>query len=93
MEIVSALNHLPTWQSITAERAFLYSLGGGCRAPIAALGRVNGTTLNLEGMVADGSGKKIIRTSIEGSVTSPEETGVRLAQNMLKMGAAKFFMR
>jgi porphobilinogen deaminase len=44
-------------------------------------------------MVADGSGKKIIRTSIEGSVTSPEETGVRLAQNMLKMGAAKFFMR
>ena len=90
MEIVSALNHLPTWQSITAERAFLYSLGGGCRAPIAALGRVNGTTLNLEGMVADGSGGKIIHTSIEGSVTSPEEVGVRLARNVLKMGAAEF---
>jgi hydroxymethylbilane synthase len=90
IEIVSALNHLPTWQSITAERAFLHSLGGGCQAPIAALGRVNGASLNLEGMVADGSGGKIIHTSIEGSVTSPEEVGVRLARNVLKMGAAEF---
>ena len=87
---ISPINHLPTWQSVTAERAFLSALGGGCRAPIAALGTVNGTTLKLEGMVADVSGKKILRTSEEGSAMTPEEVGIRLAQKMMEMGASKF---
>lgn len=88
--LISPISHLPTWQSITAERAFLSALGGGCRAPIAALGTVNGTTLKLEGMVADASGKKILRASEEGNAMSPEQVGVRLAQKMLAMGASEF---
>jgi hydroxymethylbilane synthase len=87
---VAPLNHRPTWQSITAERAFLSALGGGCRAPIAALGTVNGISLKLEGMVADVRGKKILRSSEEGSTTSPEELGISLAQKLLAMGAAEF---
>jgi len=89
-ELVLSINHLPTWQSITAERAFLSALGGGCRAPIAALGIASGTTLDLEGMIADVSGKKILRALEKGSVTLPEEVGVRLAQKMLGMGASEF---
>ncbi len=89
-ELVSSLNHLPTWQSTTAERAFLSALGGGCRAPIAALGTINGNTLELEGMVADVSGKKIIRALEVGSAVSAEEVGVQLAQKTLAMGASKF---
>lgn len=89
-EHISPINHLPTWQSIMAERAFLLALGGGCRAPIAALGTVNSATLKLEGMVADVSGNKMLRASQEGSVATPEEIGVRLAQKMLAMGASEF---
>ncbi len=89
-ELISPLNHLPTWQSIIAERAFLSTLGGGCRAPIAALGTVKSDTLKLAGMVADVSGKKILRAIDEGSVSSPEELGVQLAQKMLGMGASEF---
>jgi hydroxymethylbilane synthase len=89
-ELVLSINHLPTWQSITAERAFLSALGGGCRAPIAALGIASGTTLDLEGMIADVSGKKILRALEKGSVTLPEEVGVRLAQKILGMGASEF---
>jgi len=87
---ISPINHFPTWQNVTAERAFLSALGGGCRAPIAALGTVNGTTLKLEGMVADMTGKRVIRASEVGSTTAPEQVGVRLAQKMLAMGASKF---
>lgn len=90
--IVSPLNHLPTWQSIRAERAFLRALGGGCRAPIAALGTVNGNSLVLEGMVANISVKKIIRSSVAGSATASEELGARLAQQILEMGAAEFIL-
>lgn len=88
--LVSPLNHQPTGQSVTAERAFLCALGGGCRAPIAALGTVNGAELKLEGMVARVSDNRILRATDKGSRQSPEELGVRLAQRLLKMGAAEF---
>jgi len=91
--LISPINHLPTWQSITAERAFLSVLGGGCRAPIAALGTVAGNTLRLEGMVADVSGKRMVRASDEGNAAQAKEVGVKLAQRMLAMGAAEFITR
>ena len=89
-KICSPVNHLLTWQCVMAERAFLSALGGGCRAPIAALGTVDNTTLHLEGMVADASGQKIWRASEEGKAMSPEEVGMRLAQKILRMGASEF---
>lgn len=87
--LVSPVNHVPTWQCITAERAFLRAMGGGCRAPVAALGTVNGNTLRLEGMVASLSGGKGLRASEEGSALSAEEIGVKLAEKMRGMGAAE----
>jgi hydroxymethylbilane synthase len=89
-ELASSINHLSTWQGITAERIFLSALGGGCHAPIASLGTVKGTTLKLEGMVANVTGKKVLYASEEGSATASEQVGVRLAQKMLGMGAAEF---
>ena len=88
INLASALNHLSTWRSVTAERSFLSALGGGCRAPIAALGRVNGDSLRLDGMVADTTGKKILQASEAGDALFPEETGKRLAKKMLSMGAS-----
>jgi hydroxymethylbilane synthase len=88
--LVIPLNHLPTWQSITAERAFLSALGGGCRAPIAALGTVNSATLRLEGMVGAVRKRKILHSSEEGSTVAPEELGVSLAQKLLALGADEF---
>jgi hydroxymethylbilane synthase len=87
--LISPINHLPTWQCVTAERAFLRVMGGGCRAPVAALGTVNGNVLKLEGMVASMSGGKGLRASEEGSALSAEEIGVKLAERMWGMGAAE----
>lgn len=92
-ELISSINNLPVWQCVRAERAFLGALGGGCRAPIAALGTTNEATLTLKGMVSDDSGEIIISSSEEGSTTSPEEVGVRLAQKLLQMGASKFIVK
>lgn len=89
-ELLAFLDHLPTRQSVTAERAFLRGLGGGCRAAIAALGTVNGATLKLEGMVADAESKKILSAREEGRAAIAEEIGARLAEKMLAMGASEF---
>lgn len=90
IDLVLPINHLPTWQCVTAERTFLRELGGGCRAPIATLGTIDGNTLRLEGMVASPTGKKMLRYSFEGDITSAEELGMNLARKTLEMGASEF---
>ncbi len=88
--LVGCLNHRHSYQSVIAERAFLSALGGGCRAPIAALATIAGSRLKLRGMVADAGGQHILNGSAEGSADAPEQLGVQLAQELLKMGASKF---
>ena len=85
--LASVINHEPTWQSVTAERTFLRALGGGCRAPIAALGIVSGDALKLSGMVASVDGSRILRATEEGNAQAPEQVGRQLAQKMAEMGA------
>lgn len=89
-KIAVTLNHLPTWRCTTAERAFLSAMGGGCRAPMAALGTINGDILRLEGMVAEVGKGKMLRFSEEGSAAAPQELGQSLAQKLLAMGAGEF---
>ncbi|MBI4295973.1 MAG: hydroxymethylbilane synthase [Chloroflexi bacterium] len=85
--ILSPINHVPTWQAVGAERAFLDALGGGCRAPIAALGTVRRDMLELSGMVSDVRGKDVLRDSEWGEAIEWEQIGRRLAEKMIARGA------
>ena len=87
-EYVAVLNHLPTRQAVNAERAFLHTVEGGCRAPVAALATVDGRLLKISAMVSDKAGTKIIKKSLEGDVLQAESQGAKLAQMMLDAGAA-----
>jgi hydroxymethylbilane synthase len=87
-ELVSQINNFPTWQCVIAERVFLNTLGGGCRAPIAALATLDGEQLHLDGMVASSDGTKMLRSSRKGGINSAEETGRDLAKELLGLGAA-----
>ena len=41
-KIVERLNHFNTFQAVTAERAFLRGMGGGCQSPVAAYAEISG---------------------------------------------------
>lgn len=86
---VVLVNDEVSWQTTAAERAFLRTLGGGCRSAIAALARIEGDTLQIEGMVAGSLSSKAIRAKLAGSRQMPEELGKKLAQKLLDMGAGK----
>ncbi|MFH1382034.1 MAG: hydroxymethylbilane synthase [Chloroflexota bacterium] len=86
--LVSSINHWPTWQSIRAERSFLRVLGGGCHTPIATLGTMSGNMVRLQGVVAAPDGSKVLRDTEEGII--PEEVGQKLAEKILRQGAAQF---
>jgi porphobilinogen deaminase len=46
-KIVERLNHFNTFQAVTAERAFLRGMGGGCQSPVAAYAEIVGDKITL----------------------------------------------
>jgi porphobilinogen deaminase len=46
-KIVERLNHFNTFQAVTAERAFLRGMGGGCQSPVAAYAEIDGDKIVL----------------------------------------------
>lgn len=46
-EICDKLNHLETFQAVTAERSFLAGMGGGCLSPVAAFAEVKDNQLKM----------------------------------------------
>jgi len=87
--IVSAIQDDAAASEVTAERAFLEGLGGGCRVPVAALGRVSGEgALNLRGLVCDPEGRRVVRVQGDASPAQARELGLTLAREALARGAA-----
>jgi len=81
--ICAKLNHPDTWSCITAERAFLKAMGGGCHLAVAAYAHVLGSQLHLRA-VSFLSGVPR-RGETGGPVADPVELGHRLAS---ELGAA-----
>lgn len=48
--ICAKLDHAPTHQCVTAERAFLEAMGGGCHLAVAAYAEITGEELRLRGV-------------------------------------------
>lgn len=84
--ILAALDHHPTRTAVTAERALLERLEGGCQVPIAAHATLSGERLRLDGLVASVDGCRLVRDSVEGPVADARELGTRLAEQLLRQG-------
>ena len=96
LEIVGRLNDPATRLGIVAERAVLAALHGGCSAPIAAWGRVEGRLLLVDGLVASLDGREVRRSSIVADLTAiessaallaAEQAGVTVAEELQNLGA------
>jgi hydroxymethylbilane synthase len=90
---LQALEHLPTRAAVTAERAFLAGLGGGCALPVGALATVTGHELVLQGVVVSPNGQRVIRVSGSASIESAQALGRQLAAEALAQGASELLAR
>lgn len=86
-QMVASLNHPQTQACVTAERAFLNKLEGGCQVPIAAFARIDSDRLALTGLVATVDGRKLIKGKVEGSSEKSVDLGEQLAEELLEKGA------
>ena len=86
-KLVAALDDAATHAAVTAERAFLAGLGGGCRAPIAAWGRPADGALRVDGVVLRPDGTDATRADVTGPVAEAEALGTELAERVKRGGA------
>ncbi|MBI4028047.1 MAG: hydroxymethylbilane synthase [Verrucomicrobia bacterium] len=86
IERLKSVNHPSTRDAVTAERAFLERIGGGCAAPLAAHATVGLDGLRLNAVVRreDGSVWRGVKT---GPRREAESLGQMLAEECLATGA------
>ena len=85
--LVSRLEHQPTRVTVTAERALLKRLEGGCQVPIAGHAVLQGESLTLDGLVISLDGKRYVRYALSGSMSEGESLGTKVAEGLLDRGA------
>jgi hydroxymethylbilane synthase len=85
--LLSAIDHAPTRAAVTAERAFLAALGGGCSAPVAAYAEMQDGMVRMTGRVTAPNGHMQVDVSGEGMADDPAVLGRRLAGDALNQGA------
>ena len=91
IDALAPLAHMPTWLTVTAERAVSRAMGGSCSMPLAAHGTLTGTTLQLDAAWGDTEGKlPLVRASASATVTTlaqADALGLAIAQQLRDGGA------
>jgi hydroxymethylbilane synthase len=90
---LAGLEDAPSRAAVTAERAVLATLEGGCSAPIGALAEVvegdHGDELWVRAVALSPDGALSVRMSATGDPADAAGVGTRLASDMLAEGAAR----
>jgi hydroxymethylbilane synthase len=87
MRACLALDHASTHACITAERAVLAQLGGGCQVPVGAHATISQDRLHIRAIVISTGGETLVRHEDEGPVLEAEAIGTRAGHALLNRGA------
>jgi hydroxymethylbilane synthase len=86
-DILAKIDDPATHAAVTAERALLNDLEGGCHAPIGVHTEINDGQLKLEGVVLSPDGKTRLWAEAQGPVTTAGELGLQVAAALRAQGA------
>jgi hydroxymethylbilane synthase len=84
-DAVAPLHHAATDRAVSAERALLAALGGGCNVPLGAHAFASGPALELVAFVAAADGRVMLRAQRHGQ--DPAALGRAVADELLAQGA------
>jgi len=86
---VAPIEDAATRAAVTAERALLHHLRGGCMAPVGAWGRIEQGVLALSAVVLSADGAKRLSADGTGEPQQAELLGKRVATKLIAQGADK----
>ena len=85
--IATKINHKETLLEVTAERAFLDEIGGGCSASVSAHAKIRGERLEFSAFASTPDGMQVIRESLVDEASNAEEVGKKMGQLFVERGA------
>ena len=86
-EACAVLDHPWTRLCVTAERAVLATLGGGCQIPMGSYASISGSEMQVMGVVIAPDGSSLIREQVEGDCTQPTTLGRTIGERLIERGA------
>lgn len=86
LPLLSCLEHSDTRYAVTAERAFLREVEGGCQIPIGVYGRMDCDQLVIQAVIASPDGTSAIHDKASGNAADAASLGITLARRMLDAG-------
>jgi len=87
--VLDKLNHAPTAQTTTAERAIAKTLQANCQSPVATHAVISDATMTVTALVAMPDGSESIRDAVQGAADDAEQLGEELANRLLASGAGE----
>jgi hydroxymethylbilane synthase len=90
---LAKLDHSPTRIAVTAERALLQELEGGCQVPLGAWAQIAGSDLTMDACIASVDGAQYIRRRGSGRADEAESIGRKLAREMIVAGGAEILQQ
>lgn len=88
-QFAEAITDPATWARVSAERAMLFALGGGCLVPIGVTSEVCDSVVSLRAVVLSSDGRRAVSGSHRGPADTPLAVGQELAAILLAEGAGE----
>jgi hydroxymethylbilane synthase len=89
--LLEAINDARTHEAVTCERAFLSTLDGSCRTPIAGYAVSDGETIRFSGMILTPDGSQHFRVTTEGKTSEAEQLGAKAGEDIRVEAGPDFF--
>lgn len=81
-QLVATVNHLPTYQAVQAERAFMKEIQGGCKFPLAAHAYLHEGKLRFLAIIGDLKSMQYIKHTMDFNLSTATEQATTLAKQM-----------
>jgi hydroxymethylbilane synthase len=91
LDLIEPLNHLATCAALQCERAFLATLDGSCRTPIAGHAVIDGDDVNLYGLVLKPDGSESHDVVLSGKIGDVLLIGQNAGDQIRREAGAAFF--
>ena len=75
LECLVAIGHPDTFDAVSCERAFLATLDGSCKTPIAGLAEIHNGRLSFGGIILSPDGKQFYQASLSGEPGNAAKIG------------------
>jgi len=85
--LAAKIDHIETRQAITAERAFLQVIGGGCSSSVSAHAKITKQQIEISAFASTQDASTVLREQVTGMASDAANIGFKLGQSFVDQGA------